>query len=52
MRALSDVAISYVSIARRDGFEGRACGVDYEESRRNLEDQTGSTVDICVRIEK
>jgi hypothetical protein len=52
MRAQSDVAISYVSIARRDGFEGRACGANYEESRRNLEDQTGSIVDICERIEK
>jgi hypothetical protein len=52
MRALSDAPISYVSITRRDGFEGRACGATYEESRRNLEDQTGSTVEICARIEK
>jgi hypothetical protein len=52
MRVLSDAPISFVTIARRDGFEGRACGADYEESHRNLEDQTGTILDGCARIEK
>jgi hypothetical protein len=52
MRAQSAAPISFVEITRRDGFEGRACGANYEESHRNLENQTGSTVDICARIEK
>jgi hypothetical protein len=52
MRALSASPISYVSITRGDGFEGRACGANYEESPRNLEDQTGAILDGCARIEK
>jgi hypothetical protein len=52
MRVLSDRPIAFVEITRRDGFEGRACGADYEESHRNLEDQTGIVLDGCARIEK
>jgi hypothetical protein len=52
MRCLSDLPISHVSITRGDGFEGRACGANYEESQCNLEDQTGTIVDGCARIEK
>jgi hypothetical protein len=52
MRVLSDRPIAFVEIRRRDGFEGRACGADYQESHRNLEDQTGTILDGCARIEK
>jgi hypothetical protein len=52
MRALSASPISYVSITRGDGFEGRACGANYKESQCNLEDQTGIILDGCARIEK
>jgi hypothetical protein len=52
MRVLSDAPISFVTIARRDGFGGQACGANYEESYRNLEDQTGTILDGCARIER
>jgi hypothetical protein len=52
MRILSDKPISYVSITRSDGFEGRACGANYRESHRNLEDQSFTVLDGCARIEK
>jgi hypothetical protein len=52
MRVLSDKPISFVSITRSNGFEGRACPANYEESPRNLEDQTVTILDGCVRIEK
>jgi hypothetical protein len=51
MRALSNLPISHVSITRGDGFEGRACRADYEDSQCNLEDQTGMILDGCARIE-
>src|SRR5258708_26817967 len=49
MRALSDVPISYVSITRSDGFEGRACGANYKPSPLHLEDQTASAGVTCAR---
>jgi hypothetical protein len=51
MRALSNLPISHVSITRGDGFEGRACRADYEDTQCNLEDQTGILLDCCARIE-
>jgi hypothetical protein len=49
---MSNLPISHVSITRGDGFEGRACGANYRESRCNLEDQTGTILAGCARIEK
>jgi hypothetical protein len=48
---MSNLPISCVSITR-GGFEGRACGANYKESQCNLEDQTGTILDGCARIEK
>jgi hypothetical protein len=52
MRAVSNLPISYVSIKRGVGFEGRACGANSKESQCKLEDQTGEILDGCARIEK
>jgi hypothetical protein len=49
---VSNVPISHVSITRGDGFEGRACGANYKESQCHHEDQTGTILDGCARIEK
>jgi hypothetical protein len=52
MRALSAAPIGFVEITRHNGYEGRCCRATYKPSQLNLEDQTGTILDGCARIEK